>query len=653
MKLGKAIIGILALGLPLAGLCEPSQAGGGRLIVLGVDGMDPILLRQFMAEGRTPNLAKLATMGGFIPLGTSIPPQSPVAWSDFITGMDPGGHGIFDFLHLDRGTLTPYLSMARVVKGDRELKIGRFRIPLVPQQTLQLRDGQAFWQILEAQGISTTMVSIPTNYPPLATGGYALSGMGTPDLKGTPGTFAYYTDDTRLKSGTVPGGLIKRVKVRDGTVHTTIEGPPNGFIENTPYATIALTVYVDPQNPVAMIEVQGHKRLLNTGEWSDWVAVEFELIPKLVRVHGMVRFFLRQTSPHFALYMSPVNIDPRDPAQPIATPAEYAYELSEAIGPFYTEEMAEDTKALTAHILSPQEFITQSELVLDERRRMFRYELDRFRDQQAKRLLFFYFSSIDQRHHMLYRQMDPDHPFHEKDTPNDLATAIRTTYEEIDELVGWTLEALDKDTTLIVLSDHGFAPFRRQANLNTWLEQHGYLKLKDPYNRDLYEWLKGIDWSRTRAFAIGLNSLYINVRGREKHGIVEPSERAALASEIAEGLRAWKEATGAPVVSQVVLREHVYHGRHVDEAPDVLVGYARGYRASWATTTGKVPATLIEDNDHEWSGDHCIDSREVPGVLLSSRLLIAKEGNLRDATVSILAYFGIQAPSQMQGRPLF
>jgi len=626
-----------------------------RLVVLGIDGMDPLLLQQFMSEGRAPNLAKLASTGAFLPLGTSIPPQSPVAWSNFITGMDPGGHGIFDFIALDRKRLVPYLSIARVEKPSRKsLEIGRWRFPLGAERTLLLRDGLAFWQILESEGIPTTIFRVPANYPPIATTGRAISGMGTPDLQGTSGTFTYYTDDPRVKPGQVSGGIITRVRVRDNTVHASLEGPPNIFLEGSPAATLDLSIHVDHANPVAMIRIGDAKMLLNVGEWSDWVSVRFELMPGLVRIPGMVRFHLRQTTPYLSLYVSPVNIDPRDPAQPIATPPEYAMELAEAAGPFYTQEMPEDTKALSAGVLDSREFLAQSGLVLDERRRLLKHEIRRFKEQQRHGLLFFYFSSVDQRNHMLARQMDPKHPFHEKNTPPDLASAMRKTYQELDEIVGWVSEEIDDDTTLIVMSDHGFAPFRRQAHLNAWLEQHGYLKLQNTDRRNDYEWLQGIDWSQTRAFAIGLNSLYLNVRGREPYGIVNPSERTGLAREIADGLNAWVDAdTKERVVTQGVLREEVYHGSHVEEAPDILVGYARGYRASWATTTGKIPATLIEDNDAEWSGDHCMDSRTVPGVLLANRPLGANRADLKDLPVSILAFFGLSAPPQMQGTNIF
>lgn len=637
---------------------ETAQAT--RMIILGVDGMDPVMLQQFMDEGAMPNFSKLASEGGFMPLGTSVPPQSPVAWSNFITGMDSGGHGIFDFIALDRKTMLPYLSTARVEKPAREpLALGRWRIPLSSEKTLQMRDGKTFWEVLEEHGIETTMFRIPANYPPITSGGRALSGMGTPDMRGSSGTFTFFTSDPAYQAGVVPGGVIERVVLRNNTTQLNIGGPPNSFLKDHPLSQSALTVYVDKKNPVALIQAgdsDDEKVLLNVGEWSDWIRLEYEMVPGLVRTSGMVRFLLKQTAPYFSLYASPVNIDPRDPAQPIATPAEYAFELAEQAGPFYTQEMPEDTKALSAHVLTPREFLAQSELVLGERRRILKNELARFeKTAESSALLFFYFSSVDQRNHMLARQMDVNHPFHDKDTPADLAQAMRNTYIEIDDILGTVMSEMDDTTTLIVMSDHGFAPFRRQANLNTWLEQQGYLVLKNPDKRKDVEWLAGVDWAKTRAFGIGLNSLYINVRGREEYGIVPPGQRAALAREIADRLKEWRdEAGGEHVVTQPLLREEVYHGPHVEEAPDILVGYARGYRASWATTTGKVPAGLMLDNDDEWSGDHCMDARLVPGILLSNRTLsLVRDADLRDLTVSVLEQFSIRPPTQMAGQNVF
>jgi hypothetical protein len=435
----------------------------------------------------------------------------------------------------------------------------------------------------------------------------------------------------------------------------TIDGPPNAFLEDAPLTGSKVNVYIDPESPVALVRTEHEQAVLKPGEWSEWLQVEFEFVPGLVSATGMVSFMLKSTTPFLSLYVSPVNIDPRDPAQPIATPPEYAFELAEAAGPFYTQEMPEDTKALSAHILTPEEFLEQSALVLDERRRLLKSELNRFNETASPALLFFYFSSVDQRNHMLARQMDHDHPFHEADTPESLEHAMRDTYVEIDEILGWVMQDLDDDTTLMVMSDHGFAPFRRQAHLNSWLEQHGYLVLKDPSKRDSYKWLQGIDWSKTRAFGIGLNSLYLNVRGRERHGIVTPSERAALAREIADKLLEWTDGPDGPqVVTQPLLREEAYHGAHLDEAPDILVGYARGYRSSWATSSGEIPEGLLIDNDAEWSGDHCMDARVVPGILLSNRPLRTGEpADLKDLPVSILARFGVEVPAQMKGRSVY
>lgn len=627
-----------------------------RMIILGIDGMDPEMLRSFMAEGVMPNFSRLAAQGGFINLGTSVPPQSPVAWSNLITGMDSGGHGIFDFIALDRKSLMPYQSTSKTEQPRRQpLSIGKWRIPLASGKTLQMRDGQAFWEILEQHGVKTTMVSIPANYPPIETGGKAISGMGTPDMRGTSGTFSFYTNAPEFKPGKVSGGEIYRIDFEQHRAVASILGPPNPFRAENPSAEARFSIHVDPKNPVALIQTDEQRVLLNVGEWSDWVTVNFELMPGLVSVKGMVRFLLKQAQPYFSLYATPVNIDPRDPAQPIATPAEYAFELAEAAGPFYTEEMPEDTKALSAHVLTQREFLAQSELVLDERKRLLKYELNRFRDTPGRALLFFYFSSVDQRHHMMARQMDPSHPFHEKDTPRDLAMAMRTLYLEMDQILGWVMQDLRPGTSLVVMSDHGFAPFKRQANLNTWLEQNGYLTLKNPAKRDEYEWLYGIDWKKTKAFAIGLNSLYLNVKGRDRYGIVDPADRAGLAREIAEKLKGWRDGPrGEYVVTQPLLREEIYHGPHVEEAPDILVGYARGFRASWATTSAKIPSQLVEDNKHEWSGDHCMDSRSVPGILLSNEALKTDmPSDLKDLTVGILDRFGIEPPSQIKGHSVF
>lgn len=647
--------GVLPLLAALFHACGASAGANApaRMVILGVDGMDPKLLAQYMQEGVVPNLSRLASTGGFMPLQTSVPPQSPVAWSTFITGMDAGSHGIFDFLHLDRESLTPYMSTTRIQGTSLTMPMGRWRIPLKSPRTELLRHGTAFWELLERNGVHTRLFQIPANYPPVETSGEAISGMGTPDLQGTSGTFTLFTNDPSWKAGAVSGGLIERVELSEGVARGHITGPPNSLLRSSPNATADLEVLVDPENPVALLRVGDGRLLLQQGEWSEWQPVRFDLMRHVSSVGGMVRFYLKQVRPHLLLYMTPVNIDPRDPAQTIAAPAKYAHDLAEGAGPFYTEEMPEDTKALRAGVLTPHEFLSQTQLILDERKRLLAAELRHFANEPGRALMFFYFSSIDQRHHMLYREADPTDPLRPAQTPPELANAMRDTYRQIDEQVGQVMSAVGENTAIVVMSDHGFSSFRKQVHLNRWLELHGYLRLTDSFNRDKYEWLQGIDWSATRAFAIGLNSLYLNVRRREKHGIVSPKQRAALAQKLAQELGTWvDEENGRKVVTQITLREQAYHGPFVEAAPDIIVGYAPGYRASWDTTTGKVPQALIEPNIDEWSGDHCIDSRAVPGVLLSNRPLRARSGGLADLTVSVLAYFGVAPAPGMNGKSM-
>ena len=339
---------------PRCGLLRLQRVRGAnapsRMVILGVDGMDPKLLAQYMEEGVVPNLSRLASTGGFMPLGTSIPPQSPVAWSTFITGMDPGSHGIFDFLHLDRENLTPYMSTSRIQGTSLTLPMGRWRIPLKsPHAVAPTRHG-----VLGAarrQRRAHAAVSIPANYPPVETSGQAISGMGTPDLQGTSGTFTLYTTDPNWKAGTVSGGIIERVALRDGAGSSRITGPPNALLKSSPNVTADCKSWSIRRIPSRWCASATAGCCCNRANGATGCRCRFDLMPHVSSVSGMVRFYLKQVRPHLLLYMTPVNIDPRAPAQAIAAPSKYAYELAEDAGPFYTEEMPEDAKALRAGVL--------------------------------------------------------------------------------------------------------------------------------------------------------------------------------------------------------------------------------------------------------------------------------------------------------------
>ena len=641
----------MAGGVLFSSSCQ--RAGGAtngkKLIILGVDGMDPDLLTKFMAEGKMPNFAKLAAEGSYRRLGTSIPPQSPVAWSNLITGMNAGGHGIFDFIHRDPKTFQLYFSTSKVEGPKHSWKVGNWVIPLGGGSAEQLRHGTAFWEILDQHHITNVVYRIPANFPPIDAKGKTLSGMGTPDLRGSYGTFTFYTDDPTAAAGAVEGGEVMQVEVKDNRVSSNLIGPDNTLRKNSPPATEEFTVDVDPLNPVARITFQDQQFVLKEGEWSGWKPVEFQLMPFL-NVRGICRFFLKQTHPRFQLYVSPINIDPANPELPISTPSSYSKDLTKEVGEFHTQGIAEDTKALSDGVLDDQEFLEQSHTVLAEHRRVFDAEFPKFHEG----LFFFYFSSLDLNAHMMWRHTDPQHPGYDAVLAAQYGAALEEFYEQIDQVLGEVLPKLDGNTTLLVLSDHGFAPYRRSFNLNTWLLQNGYAVLQAGSAPDTNDPFAEVDWSKTRAYGLGLNGLYINMKGRERDGIVPAAAADALLREIKQKLLDVRDPKdGSQVITRVDLASEVYQGPYARTGPDALVGYNRGYRAGWKTILGAFPPDLLEDNTNPWSGDHCMDSTKVPGVLLSNRKIEAQSPSLTDIAPTILLEFGIEKTSEMKGQSVF
>jgi predicted AlkP superfamily phosphohydrolase/phosphomutase len=627
-----------------------SRPEGKKVILLGMDGMDPRLLDRFMEEGRLPHFSALAKTGSYSRLETSIPAQSPVAWSDFITGQDAGGHGIFDFIHRDPDTLLPYLSTSEVRPPKYTLSLGSWIIPLSSGEAVLLRDGKAFWEVLAENDIPTTIFRIPANFPPVETEARTFAGMGTPDMLGTYGTFSFFTEDPPENSGDVSGGRIYPVERQGNRVTSQLVGPANSLRKDQPPVTVDFTVWMDPEQPAAKIVVQDEQILLREGEWSDWVPVDFELLPYLASVSGICRFYLKQVRPTFQLYVTPINIDPAAPALPLSTPASYSAELARAAGRFYTQGISEDTKALTAGVFTDEDFVKQARIVLEEQLRIFEAEYARF-DQG---FFFFYFSGLDQTAHMLWRAMDEEHAAYDPEVAAQVGDTLAWFYQQMDAVLGRVVEDLDENTTLLVMSDHGFGPFYREFNLNTWLVENGYLVPRRSWKRAGTDIFTNADWSRTRAYGLGLNALYLNLKGRERAGIVEAEDREELLQEITRGLLAVRDPdTGEPAISRVYRREEVYHGPHVAEAPDLLIGYGWGYRAGWETSLGELSANVFSDNAAIWSGDHCVDHTLVPGVVLSNRKIQHPAPRLTDLAPTILAEFGLEKLPAMTGTPVF
>lgn len=640
-RLGLAVF-VGALALSTAAHAQAPHS----VVVLGIDGMDPQLLARFMSDGRMPQFARLAAEGSFVRLETSIPPQSPVAWSNFITGMDPGGHGIFDFIHRDPATYTPVFSAADVFEPTRTLSLGDWVLPLSKGGTVLLRKGEAFWQLLERRDIPCAVIRVPANYPPTQTRAYTLAGMGTPDLLGSYGTFSLYTNDEGWIGAHVSGGRVYPVEIVDGRVLTRIEGPHNTLRKDGASLSCDLVVDVDAENDAARVTVGDTETFLRPGEWSDWVPVVFRVAGPFKKLRGMVRFHLGSVAPTLHLYASPLNIDPTAPALPISTPDDYAQQLAARVGRFYTQGIAEDTKALEAGVFDDADFVEQTDTLLAERARMLDAVLDDYRDG----FLFFYVSTIDQSCHALWRNADPAHPAHR---PGDeFADRFGELYEDMDAMLGRIRGRIPADATLIVLSDHGFAPFYKKVNLNSWLHQNGYLALIREDEIGQHPLFGNVFWRRTRAYAAGINGLYVNLVGRESKGIVPSgAEYDALLDEIARGLLALRDAeTGETVISTVYRARDIYHGAEVANAPDLVIGYNRGYRSSDDSALGTVTSDVVTPNLGKWTGDHCIDHQWVPGILVTNRRVTIENPSLLDMPVTILAEFGVPAPPVMKGR---
>jgi predicted AlkP superfamily phosphohydrolase/phosphomutase len=645
-----AVVSAAALTLAGCGGASDARSAKRNVLVLGFDGLDYDLTRKLMDEGRLPNFSRLAAAGtGVQKLGTSIPPQSPVAWSDFITGTDAGGHGIFDFVHRDPKTMQPYLSTSRVVPDEdagEPFSFGKCQIPTDGGRMQLLRYGTPFWEKLEERGIETTVMRMPANFPPSGTATHELSGMGTPDILGTYGTFTYYTSELFFDDSEISGGEVVEAWPEDGVVKSDLIGPDNPFVKKKEKARAPFELHLDADEPVAKLVVGDEERILQVGEWSDWIPVKLDLgtCGKLLMtpsLPAMARFYLKSITPEFRLYVSPLNLDPMDPVMPISTPPGYAAELAEATGRYFTQGMPEDTKALEGKILDRAEFLAQAHLSRDEMIAQYRRVLADWKGG----LLFYYMGTADQISHVLWDSLDPQHPRYDPVQSPAFADAIPGTYVALDGMVGYTLEHLPPDTTLIVMSDHGFTSWRRSFNLNTWLLQNGYLAVRDRQAALAAKFFGDVVWSETRAYGLGINSLYINLQGREKNGSVPEADRQRLMREIADKLRATLDPkTGEPAVTRVYLREETFtDGGHRDIGPDIVVGYAKGTRCSSASALGELSTEVSTDNLDDWPGDHLMDHESVPGILLTNRPLARPAPSLRDLGGAILAEFGVES----------
>jgi len=365
-----------------------------------------------------------------------------------------------------------------------------------------------------------------------------------------------------------------------------------------------------------------------------------------IKVHGICRFLLLQLEPECSLYVTPVNIDPERPALPISQPSYYAGYLAKLLGPYATLGLAEDTWALNEGVLDADAFLRQAYDIFTEREAMFLSALERTR----RGLITCVFDTPDRVQHMFFRgsAQEPSDP------SSGAGAVIEHLYRRMDALVARTLDHVGPDTILFVLSDHGFDFFFRGVDLNAWLRENDYLTLEAGVEEG-GEGFQGVDWSRTRAYALGLSGIYINLRGREGQGIVDPgAESAALKQELIRRLAGLEDTERMePAISRVMATDSLYAGPYLDGGPDLLVAYNRGYRVSWGCALGRTGSRVFEDNTRAWGADHCFDPELIPGILLCNRKIDIGDPGLEDLAPTALSLFGLELPAYIEGKPLF
>ncbi|MGC9320086.1 MAG: alkaline phosphatase family protein [Armatimonadota bacterium] len=627
---------LIALGLLrwVAGLFRRQKRRTGakarRVVVIGMDGMSPPIVDRLMEEGRLPNFRALAEQGTYRRLRTTCPPLSPVAWSTFATGSNPGKHGIFDFLRRNPFSYRLELSSTRTRERTHALGVGPLRLQHSATSVELEQKGKTFWEVLGENGVFSAAIRVPISYPPPQFNGVALAGMCAPDLLGTQGTFAYHTTEAD-EIASYESGLASLLE-RDGNGRLTgeIRGPERPGSGDAEPLTVAFELNLNRKHDGATLRLQGERIDLTVGEYTDWVPVSFRA-GTFRRLRGITRFLLLEAGERVRLYQLPLNIDPASPSMPIASPLIFSSYLARAHGSFATLGLAEDTWGLNEGILPDEAFVEQCYIFHHERRRLLFDMLNKVREGAVVLV----FDITDRMQHMFLGRDG------QGADPADAPEIVERVYEDMDELLGSIRERLDDETVLFVVSDHGFGRFARCVDLNRWLHEEGYLALDAE---------GAIDWADTRAYAMGLAGIYVNLAGREAEGTVTPEEAEALKKELAQRLTAAEDPeTGETPVQAVFDARKIYSGPLAENAPDLIVGYRRGYRVSWESAVGDVGSNAFAPNPRPWAADHCLHPAEVPGVLFCSHRIDAEDVWIGDIGPTVLGLFGIEKPGVMDG----
>ena len=628
-----------------------------KTVVLGFDGVDPDLVEQWIDQ--LPNIRRLSETGTLMPLGTTCPPETPVAWSTFATGMNPGKHGIFDFLRRDPETYFPEIGLLTIEKA--KFLFGTF--PVAKPKLTNNRKGIPFWKHLDSSGIATTNLRMPLAFPPEPLDwGTTWSGLGVPDIRGTWGTFYYLASDLTQwdLSDTEFGGRLIKLEFEDNLARAVIDGPADPRAQEQVRIEVPLEITLNAESSGVTIRLLDQEQTVEEGRWSDWYRFEFPAGP-FVSLKGISRFYVLETFPEVRLYLMPISLDPTNPPVPISEPGNFTGSLADQFGYFKTLGWIHETWGLNEERIDEQEFLDDLFRSMNDLEKVVLDALDR--DQSS--LYTTVFMATDHVSHMFYRLIDPDHPRYDEALVEEYGDAILWVYQKMDSIIGEVLARLDEEDLLLVISDHGFHSWRKEFNTNTWLVRNGFMALKTTQEgegtKKLADMFSGgsffpnVDWSKTRAYALGIGHIYINLKGRESQGIVEPGEEYQLVmEEVRRKILQYKDPdTGEQVLHNAYFRDEIYTGDQVEHAGDIQLTFNSGYRTSWQTCLGSVPELIVVANLKKWSGDHCAsDPSDTAGFLVSNKRVATPDPNIMDIAPTLYEVFGVEIPDAVDGKPL-
>ncbi len=553
-----------------------------KTLILGFDSFDPAVFERMAGQNLLPNFQKFANQGGYSRLDVCSPPQTEVSWTSIATGADPGGHGIFDFVHRDPATYAPFVSILPTKKG------------IAGEQFVPPYTAKTFFEEAAALGYPATALWWPAMFParpelPVMT----LPGLGTPDIRGQLGVGTLFTSENETKPKTSVAKLEPEGRNR---FTAALPGPQTAGREGPRTIVLPLSLEVI-DGKLARLTIDKTQVDLRLGEWSEIVELKFKA-GMLLNIHAITKFILTSLNGTVRLYALPLQIHPAHTIWHYSSSGSFAKKLWNEVGPYLTLGWPQDTTGLEEGCITDEQFLDLCAKIFERRIQILLHLMKNFDEG----VLASIFDDLDRVQHMFF---------------HDRMDIVEDWYKRLDRFVGDVsakVEAWGGKYRYLILSDHGFSDFRKKAHVNRWLDDNGYLVMKNGGND-----LSGVDWGKTKAYAVGLNSVYLNIAGREGQGIVQANDIDGLLADLKTKLSAWKDEDGNTVVEKVRLKHEIYSGPYTRFGPDLLIGYASGFRASSETGLGKVPAESLEPNRDHWGADHCMDADIVPGVIFANR----------------------------------